>query len=69
MDRDELIGIAVGFEREGAVADRFREITLAQDVPADPAKPSPFRVMPFSSSIVIFLSLSARLEGSARELA
>ena len=38
MDRDELSGIAVGFEREGAVADRFREIALAQDVPADSRK-------------------------------
>ena len=35
MDRNELIRIAVGFEREDAIADRFREIALAQDVPAD----------------------------------
>jgi hypothetical protein len=35
MDRNELIRIAVGFERKSAIADRFREIALAQDVPAD----------------------------------
>ena len=35
MDRNELIRIAVGFEREDAIADRFREIALSQDVPAD----------------------------------
>jgi hypothetical protein len=35
MGRDELAGIAFRFEREGAVAGRFREIALAEDAPAD----------------------------------
>ena len=49
----ELPGIAVGFEGEGGIGHRFREIDLTENVPGLAAYPLPFGVMPFSSAAMM----------------